>query len=115
MKSNPARKFGRIRKVRRALLKSLASSLFIRGAITTTEAKAKEIRPMTEKIITLGKKGSISDRRLMISRLGSTKLVNKIFSEIAPKYKNRKGGYTRIVKLGNRKSDGAELARISLV
>ena len=114
MRSKSARKFGRVRKVRRALNRSLVLALLERGAITTTLAKAKETRPMAEKIITLGKRGTLADKRLIASRV-SPLIVKKVCSDIAPNYKDRNGGYSRIVKLGYRKSDGAQMARIMLV
>lgn len=93
---------------------SLVTSLFERGAIMTTLAKAKETRPMAEKLITLAKKGTDASRRLIASRV-SPRLVKKVCDEIAPLFKERKGGYIRIVKMGFRKSDGAMMARIMLV
>ncbi|OHA15399.1 MAG: 50S ribosomal protein L17 [Candidatus Taylorbacteria bacterium RIFCSPLOWO2_02_FULL_43_11] len=114
MRSKSARKFGRVRKVRRALNRSLVLALLEKGAITTTLAKAKETRPGAEKIITLGKKGTLSSKRLIASRI-SPLIVKKVCGDIAEKYKSRNGGYSRIIKLGFRKSDGAEMARIMLV
>jgi large subunit ribosomal protein L17 len=114
MRSKSARKFGRVTKVRRALLRSLVTALFDKGAITTTVAKAKETRPIAEKLITLGKRGTLADKRLIASRL-SPLMVKKVCDEIAPTYKDRNGGYSRIVKLGVRKSDGAPMARIMLI
>ena len=112
------RKFGRKlnRKTdqRKALLKSLASALLLKEKIQTTEAKAKETSCFVEKMITKAKVDSLVSRRFL-SRFFSPKIVKKIISEIAPKYKERKGGYTRIIKLGIRKLDGAKMVIIELV
>jgi large subunit ribosomal protein L17 len=83
--------------------------------IITTEAKAKEIRGLAEKMITLGKEGSLASRRRALAFVTDKKLVDKIFSELAPRYAERPGGYTRIVKLGRRVGDGARLAQIQMV
>lgn len=111
------RKFGRKANVRRALLRSLLVALITHGRITTTEAKAKEIRPMVEKLITKAAAGTVTARRLINSRLGGNQetLVKKLVDEIAPKYKDRNGGYTRIVKLPPRKGDAAAMAIIEFV
>ena len=109
------RKFGRVRKVRRGLFRSLAVSFIEKGAITTTEEKAKEIRPIVERLVTLSKGQSVSNRRIAFKRLGTNSGLDKLFKEIAPKYKDRSGGFTRIIKLPRRKSDGAKMARISFV
>ncbi len=110
---NKNRKFGRERKVRTALIRSLARSLIIHGGINTTEAKAKEIRPFVEKLVTLSKKGE-GKRRLMEARVGVTS-AGRLLETVAPKYKERAGGYTRITKLGRRPSDGSPMARIEFV
>jgi large subunit ribosomal protein L17 len=83
--------------------------------IVTTEAKAKEIRGLAEKMITLGKEGSLASRRRALAFVTDKKLVEKLFSELAPRYAERPGGYTRIVKLGRRAGDGARLAQIQMV
>jgi large subunit ribosomal protein L17 len=83
--------------------------------IVTTEAKAKEIRGLAEKMITLGKEGSLASRRRALAFVTDKKLVDKIFGELAPRYAERPGGYTRIVKLGRRVGDGARLAQIQMV
>ena len=83
--------------------------------IVTTEAKALEIRGLAEKMITLGKEGSLASRRRALSFVTDKKLVDKIFSELAPRYMERPGGYTRIVKLGRRVGDGARLAQVEMV
>lgn len=108
------RKFSRKRGQRKALLKSLSRELFLNEKIKTTEAKAKEMRKMVEKSITKAKKNSLAARR-MLSKLFSEDIVKRIIDEIAPRYKDRNGGYTRIIKLGPRKSDGARMAIIELV
>jgi large subunit ribosomal protein L17 len=115
-KQKKGRTFGRERKVRIALIRSLAESLILRGKITTTEAKAKELRPFVERLVTYGKKGTAASSRLIAVRLGGrAKTVKHLVSEVAPKYKERNGGYTRITKLGARKSDSAKRAVIEFV
>jgi len=108
------RKFSRKKDQRKALLKSLARGLFLAGRIKTTKAKAKEVSIFVEKSITRARKADLSSRKILIKYF-SKALVKKLVSEIGPKYKDRKGGYTRIIKLGQRKSDGAEMAIIELV
>jgi len=83
--------------------------------IVTTEAKAKEIRSLAEKMITLGKEGNLASRRRALAFITDKKLVDKIFNELAPRYVERPGGYTRIVKLGRRVGDGARLAQVEMV
>ena len=113
---NNKRKFGRVRKVRKALISTLALNLIVRGKIKTTEPKAKELRPFIEKLVTGAKRGDAATRRLTISRLmNRAPEVKKLFDVIAPKYKGRSGGYTRVLKLGSRKSDGAPMAIIEFV
>lgn len=113
---NNKRKFGRVRKVRNALINSLALNLIVRGKIKTTEPKAKELRPFMEKLVTSAKKGDMATRRIVISKLANRRPeVKKLFEVIAPKYADRKGGYTRVFKLGTRKSDGAPMAVIEFV
>lgn len=113
---NNKRKFGRVRKVRKALINSLALNLIVRGKIKTTEPKAKELRPFIEKLVTGAKHGDMATRRSIISKLGNRRPeVKKLFEVIAPKYSDRKGGYTRVLKLGSRKSDGAKMAVIEFV
>lgn len=108
------RKFGREKNQRVALMKSLALALSTKGKIKTTEAKAKELRPYFEKLVTLGKSGTLASRRLLESRVGKI-AAKKIATEIAPSFKDRKGGYTRITKMVRRLSDGAKQAYIELV
>jgi len=91
------------------------SDLVKYGKIVTTEAKAKEIRGLAEKMITLGKEGSLASRRRALAFVTDKKLVDKIFTELAPRYAERPGGYTRLVKLGRRVGDGAQLAQIEMV
>ena len=113
---NNKRKFGRVRKVRKALINGLALNLIVRGKIKTTEPKAKELRPFIEKLVTGAKTGNPATRRLIISKLSNrAPEVKKLFDVIAPKYKGRNGGYTRVLKLGARKSDGAPMAIIEFV
>ncbi len=113
-KLKQGRKFSRKKDERKALLKSLARSIFIFRKIKTTEAKAKEVSSFVEKCITKAKKGDLASRRILL-RYFSQEVVKKLIEEIAPKYKERNGGYTRIIKLGQRKSDGAKMAIIELV
>jgi large subunit ribosomal protein L17 len=96
-------------------MKALARSLVLHEKITTTEAKAKELRPYVEKLITKGKKNTIASKREIVSILGSESSAKKIVSTISPKYSERKGGYTRIMKLPKRLSDGSPMAIIEFV
>ena len=98
-----------------ALMRSLASSLIERGAIETTEAKAKELRPFVEKLITKAKSGTLHARRLAVRHVHKRETADKLFRELGPKFATRPGGYTRILKLGHRRGDGADMARIELV
>ena len=100
---------------RLALLRNLATSLIEQGAILTTEAKAKELRPFVEKLITKAKTGTVHARRLAGRHVQQRDLGDKLFKEIGPRFKTRAGGYTRILKTGHRKGDGAEMARIELI
>jgi large subunit ribosomal protein L17 len=113
-KRKKKRELSRKRDQRKALLKSLAQSLILKEKIKTTQAKAKELRPFVEKMITKSKKGDLSSIRYL-TRFFSKETVKKLINEIGPRYKDRPGGYTRIVKLGQRKSDGAQIAIIELV
>jgi len=113
-KRKRGRKLSRKRDQRKALLKALASALFLREKIKTTEAKAREVSIFVEKQITRAKISNLSSRKLLAKKF-SPEIVKKLVNEIAPKYKERKGGYTRIIKLGLRKSDGAKMAIIELV
>ena len=98
-----------------ALMRNLASSLIEHGAIETTEAKAKELRPFVEKLITKARSGTLHDRRLAGKHVQKRETADKLFAEIGPRFAKRPGGYTRILKIGHRKGDGAEMARIELV
>lgn len=111
---NNTRKFGREKNQRKALIRSLAEGLIVRGKIKTTEARAKELRPYVEKLITTGKKGTLAARRNVISELGTQLRAKKLMS-ISEKYNDRKGGYTRITKLAPRKGDGSKMAMIELI
>jgi len=114
--ANNKRKFGRTKNQRIALVNSLALNLIVRGKIKTTEPKAKELRPFIEKLITNAKKNDTATRRLVLKKLSNRRPeVKKLFEVIAPKYADRKGGYTRILKLGIRKADGAAMAVIEFV
>ncbi len=113
---NKNRKFGRPRDQRQALLKSLCLALIKSGKIKTTEARAKEVRPFVEKLVTAGKNKSLSSRRTVASRLWNNRTaVKKLFDEIAPKYLDRRGGFTRIIKLPPRKSDSSRMSIIEFV
>ena len=98
-----------------ALMRNLATSLIEAGAIETTEAKAKELRPFVEKLITKAKSGTLHARRLATRHIHKREAADKLFQEIGPRYAKRPGGYTRILKTGHRKGDGAEMARIELI
>lgn len=108
------RKFGREKNQRVALMKSLAYALTLEEKIKTTEAKAKTLRPFVEKLITLGKSGTLASRRTLESRVGA-EAAKKIATELSPRYKERAGGYTRITKMVRRASDGAPQAVIEFV
>jgi large subunit ribosomal protein L17 len=109
------RKLSRPTAHRMALYRNLVADLFRHEKIVTTEPKAKEARGLAEKMITLGKEGSVASRRRVLAFITDKKVVDKVFSEIAPRYKERPGGYTRILKLGPRVGDGASMAKLELV
>jgi large subunit ribosomal protein L17 len=109
------RKLSRYKDQRISLLRGLTSQLIEHERITTTLAKAKETRVVAEKLITHGKKGTLHHRRLALSQVPNKGVVKKVFDELAPKYAERPGGYTRITKLGPRQGDGAQMAVIELV
>jgi len=109
------RKLGRSTAHRKALYRNLVTDLLGYEGITTTEAKAKEMRGLAEKMITLGKEGNLASRRRILAYVMDKKIVDKIFSDLAPRYSERPGGYTRITKLGPRLGDGAAMVRIELV
>ena len=100
---------------RNALLRNLVKDLFVHESIRTTEPKAKEARRAAEKIITLGKQGSVAARRQAISFLNDKDIAARVFDQIAPRFAGRTGGYTRILKLGRRAGDGAPMARLELL
>lgn len=100
---------------RKALLRSLATNLILYEKIKTTEAKAKAIKPIVEKLITKGKSGDLHARRELIKYLYLENAVKKVLEDLSPRYKNRQGGYTRIIKLGHRQGDGAKIAQIEFV
>lgn len=109
------RKLSRTASHKRATLRNMATSLFRHGRIETTTAKAKELRPFAERLITLGKRGDLHARRLAATKIQDRTVLGSLFDEIAPRYAERPGGYTRILKLGNRKGDAAEMSLIELV
>lgn len=111
---NVNRKFGREKNQRNALLKSLARSLVLRGHIKTSLAKAKEIRPLVEKMITRGKRDTLQNRRMLATALGDERLAGKLI-KTAANYTGRSGGYLRITKMGARMGDAAEMAVIEFV
>lgn len=108
-------KLSRNTAARKSLLANLAMQLIIFEGITTTEAKAKELRKYVEPMITKAKRGNLADRRKLIGTLPVKKAVSKLFDIVGPKYKERNGGYTRIIKLEPRVGDGAKMAKIELV
>ncbi|MFG2195336.1 50S ribosomal protein L17 [Streptomyces sp. NPDC048639] len=99
----------------RLMLANLATALFEHGRITTTEAKARRLRPVAERLITKAKKGDLHNRRLVLQTVRDKGVVHTLFTEIGPRYENRPGGYTRITKIGNRRGDNAPMAVIELV
>ena len=99
----------------RLILANLATSLFENGRVTTTEAKARRVRPLAERLITKAKKGDLHNRRQVAKVIRDKSVVHELFTEIAPRYANRPGGYTRITKIGPRKGDNAPMAVIELV
>jgi large subunit ribosomal protein L17 len=109
------RQLSRTSSHRRALLNNMAASLFEHGRVVTTEAKAKELRPFAEKLITLARRGDLHARRLVERRIKDRDTLGKLFTEIGPRFAARPGGYTRILKLGHRPGDGADIARIELL
>ena len=112
---NKNRKFGRTTNQRKALIKSLSLSLIKNGKIKTTETKAKELRPFIEKLVTRGKSKTLTSKKLIISRLGREDLSKKLIEEIAPKYKDRNGGYLRIIKISAKRSDNSQLVIVEFV
>ena len=109
------RKLGRTSSHRKALFRNMVTSLFEHERIQTTDAKAKEVRRIAEKLITLGKKGDLASRRRALAYIRDKDVVHKLFAEISPKFGARPGGYTRIMKLGNRRGDNAPVSILELV
>ena len=109
------KKLGRDSSHRKALYANLACSLIEHGRIKTTEAKAKAVKPFAEQMITLGKRGDLAARRQAIAELRSQDVVHQLFADVAPRFADRPGGYTRIVKLGPRQGDAAEMVYLELV
>jgi len=109
------RKLGRTTEHRLSLLRNMAASLITHERIRTTVAKAKELRPFVEKLVTLGKRDSLHARRMAFSILSSKTVVRRLFSDVSPRFSERPGGYTRILKLGPRQGDGAPMAFIEFV
>jgi large subunit ribosomal protein L17 len=113
--NNAGRRLGRTTSHREAMFRNMVTSLLNHEKITTTDAKAKEIRSVAEKMITLGKRGDLHSMRLAAAYIREKSVVTKLFSAIAPRYKDRSGGYTRIIKLGIRQGDTAPISMIELV
>ena len=109
------RKLGKTSTQRRALLRQQVTDLLANGKIETTFYRAKEVQPVVEKMITLGKKGGLTSYRRAMSYITKEDVVKKLFDEIAPKYADRNGGYTRVTRTGARRGDAAEMAVIELV
>ncbi|MQC17552.1 MAG: 50S ribosomal protein L17 [Chloroflexi bacterium] len=109
------RKFDMPTSQRNQMFRTITSAVIERGGVQTTEARAKEARRLVEKMVTLGKRGTIHARRQAQAYIDDRDVVQKLFDEVAPKYVDRPGGYTRVVKLGQRKGDAARIARIELV
>jgi large subunit ribosomal protein L17 len=109
------RKLGRTTAHRKALLRNLATALFEHERIVTTEPKAKELRRIADKLVTLGKRGNLHARRQALQVVRSNAVVRKLFNEVAPRFAGRQGGYTRILRLGYRPGDAAAMAVIELV
>ncbi|MCI6909387.1 MAG: 50S ribosomal protein L17 [Clostridiaceae bacterium] len=109
------RKLGRTKDVRTAMLRAMVTYLIENGRIETTVTRAKEVRPLVEKMITLGKKNTLASKRQALAFITKEDAVKKLFSELAPKYADRNGGYTRILRTGPRRGDAAEMAIIEFV
>jgi large subunit ribosomal protein L17 len=110
-----SRRFGSSAQHQRLMMANLVASLIAAEFVVTTEAKAKALRPVAEKMITKAKKGGLHNHRQVVSFVGDKEMVAKLFDEIGPRYEDRPGGYTRILKLGPRHGDNAPMARIELV
>ncbi|MGN1074171.1 MAG: 50S ribosomal protein L17 [Eubacteriales bacterium] len=109
------RKLGRTKDIRTAMLRAMVTYLIENGRIETTVTRAKEVRPLVEKMITLGKKNTLASKRQALAFITKEDAVKKLFSELAPKYADRNGGYTRILRTGPRRGDAAEMAIIEFV
>ena len=109
------RKLGRTSDQRKAMLRQLTTDLLENGKLETTFCRAKEVQPVVEKMITLGKKGGLANYRRALSYITKEDVAHKLFNDVAPKYADRNGGYTRVTRLGARRSDAAEMAVIELV
>ena len=109
------RKLGRTSAQRKAMLRQLTTDLLEKGRVETTFTRAKEVQPVAEKMITLGKKGDLAARRRALAYITKEDVVTKLFKEIAPNYAERNGGYTRVIRVGIRRGDAAETAIIELV
>ena len=109
------RKLGRTSDQRKAMLRAMVTYLLENGKIETTVTRAKEVAAMTEKMITLGKKNTLHTRRQALAFITKEDVVTKLFAEIAPKYAERNGGYTRVIKIGPRRGDAAEVSVLELV
>jgi large subunit ribosomal protein L17 len=109
------RKLGRDASHRKALYSNLAGALFEHGRIKTTAAKAKEVKPIAEQMITLARRGGVHARRQALAYLRSQDVVHKLFSDVGPRFADRPGGYTRIIKIGPRQGDAAEMVYLELV
>jgi len=109
------RKLGRPTAHRKAMLRGMVTFLLENGSLQTTVTRAKEVRSLTDKMITLGKKNTLASRRAALAFVTKEDVVKKLFDEIAPKYESRNGGYTAVYKLGPRRGDGAEMAVVKLV
>ncbi len=112
---NKGRTLSRTASHKKATMRNMATSLFRHERIETTTAKAKELRPFAERLITLGKRGDLHARRLAGRLIADREVLGKLFDDIGPRFTERPGGYTRILKLGNRRGDAAEMALIELV
>ena len=111
----PGRKLGRTSEHRNAMLRGMVTLLLENGQIETTLARAKEVRSVAEKMIPLGKKNTLASRRAALAYITKEEVVTKLFTDIAPKYASRNGGYTQILKIGPRRGDAAEMAIVKLV
>ncbi|MDY4230469.1 MAG: 50S ribosomal protein L17 [Candidatus Faecousia sp.] len=109
------RKLGRTSDQRKAMLRQLTTDLLENGKLETTFCRAKEVQPVVEKMITLGKKGGLANYRRALSYITKEDVAHKLFNDVAPKYADRNGGYTRVTRLGARRGDAAEMAVIELV